>query len=209
MPRSDTPSEDTHGPRVPRSSVTLIAQTFAEHQAALRRRSRIRSAIGLVIIVASLWGANRSMVTGPVRRALAADTAVARLRLDARFQWYVDFQTLVLDLRSADPAAPEVAFRGLLVAADAMQRGERTFGRVVLARAGAPVFVLSGEDFLLLGRRYASARKPVEVLREIPPMLRGAAGSNAIGLFGAAMAAPLGERDLTAVSRAWLNGRAP
>jgi hypothetical protein len=35
-------------------------------------------------------------------------------------------------------------------------------------------------------------------------MLRGTFGSNAFGPFGATMAGPLGERDLTAAARRWL-----
>jgi hypothetical protein len=206
VPRSENHSDDTHGPRVPRSSVTLLAHTLAEHRAAQRRRATIRTVIGLVLIVAAIWSANVFLVSRPVHAALAADTALAGVRLDGHFQWYVDFRTLALDLRAADPAAPELAFRGMLVVADAMQRGGRSFGRVVLTRVGAPVFVLSGDDFLLLGGRFSSSHQPLDVLRAIPPMLRGTGGSDALGLFGAAVPAPLGERDLDQVARRWLQG---
>jgi hypothetical protein len=208
VPRSEDHSDDSHGPRVPRSSVTLLAHTLAEHRAAQRRRATVRTIVGVILIVAPIWGANVLLVSRPVHGALAADTALAGVRLDAHFQWYVDFRTLVLDLRAADPAAPEGAFRGMLVVADAMQRGGRGFGRVVLTRAGAPVFVLSGDDFLLLGVRFSSSRQPLDVLRSIPPLLRGTAGSTALGLFGAALPAPLGERDLGQVSHRWLQGMA-
>jgi hypothetical protein len=208
VPRSPDASDDSHGPRVPRSSVTLIAHTLAEHRAERQRRARIRNVVGLVLIPAAIWGANVALVSRPVRAALAADTALAGVRLEARFQWYVDFQTLVLDLEAADPAAPASAFRGMLVVADAMQRSGRTFGRVVLRRSGRTVFVLSGEDFFLLGARFSSARRPLDVLRAIPPLLRGTAGSDALGLFGATPAEPLGERDLDEVARRWLQGSA-
>jgi hypothetical protein len=179
---------------------------MVEVHAARRRRALYRSGAGLVLLVVALWAANFFLVRRPVGEALAADTAAARLRLIARFQWYLDPTTLVLDLRGVDPAVPEDAFRGLLVAADAMRRAERTFGRIVLARAGTAVFVISGADFRLLGSGFASARNPLDVLRAIPPMLRGAAGSNAFGPFGATMAEPLGERDLSVVARRWVGG---
>lgn len=206
MPRLEDATEDTHGPRVPRKSVDVLANTIVEHRATRRRRAAVRSGAGLVVIVVALWGANVVLVGHPVRDAIAADATTARVRLDARFQWYVDPTTLVLDLREGDPAAPEAAFRGLLVAADAMRREERTFGRVVLAHEGTPVFVLSGDDFRLLGSGFASARNPLDVLRSIPPMLRGAAGSGSIGFLGAAMADPLGERDVDAAARRWMGG---
>jgi len=206
LPRTEDPQDDTHGPRVPRKSVEFLADAMAEHRAARRRRSLIRSGAGLVLIVVALWAANFFLVRQPVDEALAADTAAARLRLTARFQWYLDPTTLVLDLRGGDPAAPEAAFRGLLVAADAMRREERTFGRVVLARAGTPVFVLSGGDFRVLGSGFASARNPLDALRAIPPMLRGTAGSGAYGVFGATLPDPLGERDVDATARRWVGG---
>lgn len=208
MPRTENPQEDTHGPRVPRHSVEFLANTVAENRVVRRRRAAVRSGVGLVLIVAELWGANIFLVSRPVSKALAADTAAAHLRLDARFQWYVDLTTLVLDLQGADPAAPEQAFRGLLVAAEAMRREGRTFGRVVLARAGTPVYVLSGDDFRLLGGEFVSARNPLDVLRAIPPMLRGTFGSDAFSPFGATMADPLGERDLDAAARRWVGGMA-
>jgi len=206
LPRTRDPQEDSHGPRVPRHSVKFLANAVAENRAAQRRRGLTRGGAGLVLIVAALWATNVVLVSHPVRDALVANTASGRLRLSARFQWYVDPTTLVLDLHGVDPAAPEEAFRGLLVAADAMRRAERTFGRVVLARAGTAVFVLSGADFRLLGSGFASARDPLDVLRAIPPMLRGAAGSGAYGVFGATMAEPLGERDVGTAARRWVGG---
>ena len=206
MPRTEDSPEDTHGPRVPRHSVKFLADTFAENREARRRRATVRSGVGLVLIFVALWATNFFLVRQPVGQALAADTAAARLRLIAHFQWYVDPTTLVLDLRGGDPATPEEAFRGLLVAADAMRREERTFGRVVLTRAGTPVFVLSGDDFELLGSGFASARNPLDVLRAIPPMLRGTAGSGAYGVFGATLPDPLGERDVDATARRWVGG---
>jgi hypothetical protein len=207
LPRTEDPQEDTHGPRVPRSSVEFYANTLVERRAARGRRAAVRSGVGLVLIVAALGAANFFLVRQPVGAALAADTAAARLRLIAHFQWYLDPTTLVLDLRSAEPAAPEQLLRGLLVAADAMRREGRTFGRVVLARAGTAVYVLSGDDFRLLGGGLASTRKLLDVFRAIPPMLRGTVGSGAFGLLGAALADTLGERDMDVVARRWL-GRA-
>ena len=208
MARPETALEDTHGPRVPRSSVELLAKTMAEHRAARRRRAAVRGSVELVVVVVALWGANAGLVGHPVRAALAADTATAGVLLHARFQWFVDPTTLVLDLQAADPAAPERAFRGLLVAAAAMRHEGRPFGRVVLARAGTPVYVLSGEDFLLLGGAFGSTRNPLDVLRSIAPLLRGTAGSSAYGLLGASLAERLGERDVNVTARRWLGGMA-
>jgi hypothetical protein len=179
---------------------------MVELREARRRRALFRSGAGLLLIVAGLWGANVVLVSHPVRDALAADTASARLRLSARFQWYVDPTTLVMDLRGVAPAAAEEAFRGLLVAADAMRREERTFGRVVLARAGTPVFVLAGGDFRVLGQALSSGGNRIDALRAIPPMLRGTSGSGAYGVFGASLAERLGERDLDAAARRWVGG---
>jgi hypothetical protein len=187
----------------------VVASARAEHRASRRRRNLVRSSLGLALIVAALWAANVVLIAHPVRDALAADSATAGVRLSARFQWYVDPTTLVLDLRAADPAAPQAAFRALLVTAVAMRQEQRTFGRVVLARAGTPVYVLSGDDFQVLAAQFASGGNPFDVLRSIPPLLRGTAGSSAFGLFGATPAERLGERDLDTAARRWIGAAAP
>lgn len=58
----------------------------------------------------------------------------------------------------------------------------------------------------MLGQVFAAVGNPITALRAIPPMLRGPLGSGSIGLFDAAMTAPLGERDPIVVARRWVGG---
>ena len=97
---------DTQGPRVPRRSAQVVQSSLRAHHASRRARAYRRAVLGLLFLVLTVWGANALMVGRPVRAALAADTAAARLQLRARFQYYLDLTTLVLDLGSVDAAAP-------------------------------------------------------------------------------------------------------
>jgi hypothetical protein len=161
--------------------------------------------------VFSVWGANTLMVGRPIRAALAADTGTARIQMRARFQYYLDLTTLVLDLGSVDAAAPENALSGLLVTARTMRAAGRSFRRVVLAHGRDAAFVLSGEDFTRLGDALAAGRNPVALVRSVPEKLRGAAGASGFGPWAEPLPPPLGPGagDAAAVARRWASGGPP
>ena len=199
---------DTQGPRVPRRSAQVVQSSLRAHHASRRARAYRRAVLGLLFLVLTVWGANALMVGRPVRAALAADTAAARLQLRARFQYYLDLTTLVLDLGSVDAAAPENALGGLLVAARTMRAAGRSFRRVVLAHGRDAVFVLSGEDFTRLGDALAAGRNPVALVRSVPEKLRGAAGASGFGPWTPPLPPPLGPGagDAAAAARRWASG---
>jgi hypothetical protein len=199
---------DTQGPRLPRRSAQVVQSAVRAHHASQRKRSNRRAFLGLLFVVLAVWGANALIVGRPVRDALAADTGTARLQLRARFQYYLDFTTLVLDLESVDAAAPENALGGLLVAARTMRAAGRSFRRVVLAHGRDAVFVLSGEDFTRLGDAVAAGRNPVALVRSVPEKLRAAAGAAGFGPWTLPLPPPLGPGagDAAAVARRWASG---
>ena len=198
---------DTQGPRVPRSSTLVIRSSVRAHQASRRVRAYRRAVLGLLFLVLSVWGANTLLVGRPVRAALAADAGAARLQLRARFQYYLDLTTLVLDLRSPD-ATPENAFVSLALAARAMGAADRSFRRVVLAHGRDAVFVLSGGDFARLGADLAAGRNPIALARSVPQKLRGAAGASGFGQWTEALPPVLGLQaaDAAAAARRWASG---
>lgn len=198
---------DTQGPRVPRSSTLVIQSSVRAHQASRRVRGYRRAVLGLLFLVFSVWGANTLMVGRPVRNALAADSGAARLQLRARFQYYLDLSTLVLDLRSPD-ATPENAFGAVALAARTMGASGRSFRRVVLAHGRDAVFVLSGVDFARLGADVATGRNPVALARSVPPKLRGATGALGFGPWAEALPPVLGLQaaDAAAAARRWASG---
>lgn len=198
---------DTQGPRVPRSSTLVIQSSVRAHQASRRVRGYRRAVLGLLFLVFSVWGANTLMVGRPVRNALAADSGAARLQLRARFQYYLDLTTLVLDLRSPD-ATPENAFGAVALAARTMGASGRSFRRVVLAHGRDAVFVLSGVDFARLGADVATGRNPVALARSVPQKLRGATGALGFGPWAEALPPVLGLQaaDAAAAARRWASG---
>jgi hypothetical protein len=199
---------DTQGPRVPRRSGQVIQSSVRAHHASRRARAYRRAVLGLLFLVLVVWGANALLVGRPVRAALAADAGTARLQLRARFQYYLDLTTLVLDLRSVDAAAPENALGGLVAAARSMRAASRSFRRVVLAHGRDAVFVLSGEDFARLGDALAAGRNPIDLARSVPQKLRGAAGASGFGPWTGALPPPLGLQagDAAAAALRWASG---
>jgi hypothetical protein len=202
---------DTHGPRVPRRSAQVVQSSVRAHHASQRKRSNRRAFLGLLFVVLAVWGANALIVGRPIRDALAADSGTARLQLRARFQYHLDFTTLVLDLGSVDSAAPENALGGLLVAARTMRAASRSFRRVVLAHGRDAVFVLSGEDFTTLGAELTPGRNIVALVRSVPQKLRGAAGASGFGPWQRPLPPLLGPEagDAAAVARSWASGGPP
>ena len=198
---------DTQGPRVPRSSTLVIRSSLREHRASRRVRAFRRAVLGLLFLVLAVWGANALMVGRPVHDALAADSGAARLQLRARFQYYLDLTTLVLDLRSPD-ATPENAFRGVAAAAKAMGAADRSFRRVVLAHGRDAVFVLSGEDFARLGVDLAAGRNPIAIARSVPQRLRPAEGALGFGPWTETLPPVLGLQaaDAAAAAHRWAAG---
>jgi hypothetical protein len=198
---------DTQGPRVPRSSTLVIRSSLREHQASRRVRAYRRAVLGLLFLVLAVWGANTLLVGRPVRDALAADSGAARLQLRARFQYYLDLSTRVLDLRSPD-ATPENAFGSVAVAAKAMGAADRSFRRVVLAHGRDAIFVLSGEDFARLGVDLAAGRNPIAIARSVPQRLRPAEGALGFGPWSDVLPPVLGLQavDAAAAAHRWAAG---
>src|SRR4051812_25148782 len=104
-------------------------------------------------ICAGTWVPNWLLIQHPVGEKLAADPRNNGFHLSAHYRYYVDPGTLVLDLRSADAVAPVDLCRGLFQSAEALDSVGRSFGRVILALSGHPVFIMTGDDFREIGRR--------------------------------------------------------
>jgi len=185
---------DTREPRAPRSSAEVVRSSLGDLRAGRRARSLRRAVAGAAALILLVAGANAVLVGRPVSGALAADPRCAGFVLRARFQYYLNPTTLVLDLRRADPRSEVGPLHVLLVAAGALDAAGRTFPRVVLARSGTPVLAVAGADLGRLGRDYPTARNPVVVTRALVQLLRTSGG------------APLPATDAEAVARLWLSG---
>ena len=159
----------------------------------------------VALAIAAVLGTNAWFVGRPVRDALAGDPRNSGFSLHAHWAYYVQPSTLVLDLTRVDNAAPVDLLRGTFRAAEAMQRGGRTFDRVVLARAGTPVFFLTGEDFRTLGANVAIGENPVYLVRTFPEKLHRPDGSSAFGTWTGGLLGVVSKQmeDVTSAAREW------
>jgi hypothetical protein len=164
-----------------------------------------RVALFAVLVAILVFAANYGLVTRPVNQALAADTRNAGYALWAHYRWFVDPGTLVLDLRRAEAAAPIDLFRGLFQSAAAFAAENRQFDRVILARAGEPVFVLKGESYATLGREFQAGQNPVFLIRTLPEKLFRPSGEQAYPQWTGGLLGVVGKQmeDANKVARDW------
>jgi hypothetical protein len=89
-----------------------------------------------------------------VADTLRADSRNYGFKLTARLQYYILSSTLILDLTEVNSAAPIDLFRGLFQSAEVFSDARKRFDKVILARGGSPIFVISGSDFWTLGSEF-------------------------------------------------------
>lgn len=160
-----------------------------------KKKGRRRWMFGLVLLVALGWGANHFLLSAPVATALAADARTAGMGLGVHMQYYFNPATLVLDLRGARVADTTDLFRGLMLAAQAVDQSAWPFHGFVLSRAGDPVYTIAGADLYQLSHDYGVSRKPVAVLGALLTKLRLPGGR------------PLAPATVEEAARRWATGR--
>jgi hypothetical protein len=138
-----------------------------------RQRKGRRRWIAIVVVLAALvWGMNTVMISRPVAAALAADQRAAGIGFTAHLRYFLDPSTLSLDLARMQAADTADLFRGLLLAAGALDRSAWSFRRFVLSRAGDAIYSIPGPDLYQLAHDYALSRKPAAVLATLLTKLR-------------------------------------
>lgn len=137
--------------------------------------------VALIAILAVVLAYNLT-VTIPSSIAIARDERNAGVDLFAYRSWGIHPRDITLDLVAVSgDKAPLDLFRSVFLVAEAMK--DRSFGRVVFARRGKPIFVMSGADFREIGQSYASAENPVYLVRTLPEKLSRPDGAPAFGTW--------------------------
>ncbi len=158
-------------PRVPRSSAEVVQSSLRELRTRRKRNSLRRTVLGVALLVGLVWGANLVLVGRPVHSALASDPRTAAIGMVGHFDRYLIPTTLILDLQRPAVTDTDDLLRGLLLVANGLVSLQMV-NRVVLARAGTPVYALGGDDFRKLGRDYTFVPNQVLVLRALAEALR-------------------------------------
>ncbi|MBM4026324.1 MAG: hypothetical protein FJ280_13120 [Planctomycetes bacterium] len=141
-----------------------------------------------------IWVLNYQLVGHPVQTKLSADPRNQGYSLSAHFRYYVDPSVLVLDLRAVESAAPVDLFRALFQSAEALHESGRRFDRVVLARAGSPVFLMEGEAFSTIGAEFSAGQNPAYLIRTLPEKLFRPSGQPAFDRWEGGWLGVLGEQ---------------
>ena len=173
-----------------------------------KRRKLIGSVLGLVLAVGLVEAANTFIVTQPIATAIG-DQTTQGFKLSAHFAYYVNPVVLVLDLNAADSTQPEILFRSVLQAAQAMHEAYRPFRRVILARSGSAVYTLDGEYFDSLGKWYAAGQPRMLTILHLPGKLRTPDGAPAYPQYrgSSSMIFQAQHDDAISASRRWAEGR--
>jgi hypothetical protein len=156
-----------------------------------------------------VWGLNYLLVGRPVERKLNDDPRNRGYSLSAHFGYYLDPNTLVLDLRRLESPAPVDLFRALFQSAEALHELGWTFERVVLARAGTPVFFMKGAEFSTVGAEFGRGQNPVYLIRTLPEKLFRPSGEAAFGRWEGGLLGVLGKqmKDANEAAQQWAAGR--
>lgn len=173
-------------------------------------------ALGLVLVAflatGAVVGANHLFVNQWTQAALDSDSRNASFEMTTRYRYYVDPTTLIIDLTEVDSGStrPVDLWRGFLQVASAAAEREKSYDRVVLARNGAPVFHLEGNDFIRVGEERSLGQNPVYQLRTLPEKLYLPNGKQAFGTWTGGMLGVVKEQmeDLNEASMTWVQGEA-
>lgn len=174
------------------------------------RRRRWPYLIALLAVAAALvWVLNYVLIQRHVSHVLDSDPRNAGYSISAHYRFYVEPGTLVLDLREVSAAAPLDLFRGLFQSAAALTSAGRRFDRVILVRAGTPVFMMTGEDFANLGAEFAGGQNPIFLIRTLPEKLYRPSGEAAFGHWEGGMLGVLGKQmeDANNAGRQWADSQ--
>jgi hypothetical protein len=174
-----------------------------------KRTSRWRiAAAAFALLLGGIGLGNYALIGSPVARELDSDTRNNGFSMRAHYRYYVDPTTLVLNLSDVQRAAPIDVFRGLFQSAKALQLSGRRFDRVVLARSGKPVFVMTGDSFLSLGEEFRAGQNPIFLIRTLPEKLHDPDGNPAFGRWEGGWLGVMGKQmeDVNQAARRWIGG---
>lgn len=123
--------------------------------------------LGLILlagcVVGGVWMYNETTLQKPLQRVLIADTRNHGVSMRARFDGWIDFHTVVIDLTDvAGDSSQMDVFRVLLEYAN--QQKDNQYQRIILAAYGEKKLVVPGDYFQQLGREY-DTQNPVYTIR--------------------------------------------
>ena len=166
-----------------------------------RRTTYLLSLPLAALALIALW--NYLTVQRHLSQVIESDPRNSGIEVFAHYQWFVNPQTLVFDLRdvSGDNSPMDVS-RTLLQFAEKLK--DNNYQSVVLSYKGTPRFALQGAYFQKLGAEY-EFQNPVYTLRTLPENVYTLDGAPAFGAWTGGWLGVVGKQmeDLNEFHKRW------
>jgi hypothetical protein len=160
----------------------------------------ITAALAVPLLVA---GVNYVNLQGSMSQVLGDDERIKDISVSAHYQYYLNPDVLVYDLRSVPgTSSPMDITRVMLQFAEKIK--DRSFKTVELDHRGNQKFILKGEFFQKLGEDYKT-QNPAYTIRTLPENLYKPDGTAAYGTWTGGLLGVLGHQmeDFTSFHRTW------
>lgn len=131
-----------------------------------------------VILIVACYGYNYYSLQVPLDNVISNDSRNSGIEVTVKYDSYINFKTIVFDLKEFTGKAPVDLFRVFLQYADAMQKEK--FDYVLMSYRGNRKFKIPGSYFKQLGSEYSS-QNAVYTMRTFPENLLNLDGSKAYG----------------------------
>jgi hypothetical protein len=153
-------------------------------------RAIVILALPILLVVCTIYGYNYVRLQSEVNKVVSLDSRNDGIGVSVHYAYYVDFSTLVYDLRSVSGGKSMTdVFRVFLQFSEKMQ--SQRFTEVELMYKGKVKFTIAGDYFQTLGNEY-SFQNPVYTMRSFPENLKNPDGTRAYaewsgGILGVAL----------------------
>lgn len=170
-------------PQLSDSEDVQVAPDNIETHAPTSNKKRSRRVIGVLLLIilpiCLVYGYNYVRLQSEINSVIAGDSRNTGIGVSVHYAYYVDYSTLVYDLRSIDSGNSMAdVFRLFLQFSDKVQ--SQRFTEVELLHKGKMKFTMAGDYFGTLGREYA-VQNPVYTMRTFPENLKNPDGTRAYG----------------------------
>ncbi|GAD29939.1 conserved hypothetical protein [Photobacterium leiognathi lrivu.4.1] len=155
------------------------------------------------VALLSVGAVNYFMLQSKVANKIKIDERNIGIEVNVHYEWYVNPNTLVFDIRGValDKSQVDVS-RVLLQSAEALKNNE--FERVILAHDGNEKFLLKGDFFKSIGQEYGT-QNPMYTLRTFPQNVYNLDGTKAFPTWTGGMLGVLGKQmeDFSEFNKQW------
>lgn len=164
----------------------------------------VRTFLGAAILLALAVGmTNYINLQYPMSRVSKADSRNEGIEALVHYQYYVNPNVLVYDLRAVSEDSSPIDVTRVLLQYAAQQK-DRSFSVIELSHRGDLKFVLHGDYFQKLGKEYGE-QNPAYTIRTLPQNLYKLDGTPAFGTWTGGILGVLGRQmeDFGAWHRDW------